>query len=55
MNIETNRDCYKYMVEIGLVENNEKCSGEFDRTDKIYSKCLKCNFFKRERKCENGI
>ena len=54
MNIEFNRNCYENMKEIGLVKKNEKCCGEFDRSDKIYKKCLKCNYFKRERR-KNGV
>lgn len=54
MNIEKNRECYEHMKKIGLVKKNEKCGGEFDRADKVYNKCLKCNFFKRER-INNGI
>jgi hypothetical protein len=50
MNIEKNRACYEYMKKIGLAQKNGKCCGEFNRSDKIYSKCLKCNFLERKKK-----
>ena len=48
--IVRNRNCYKSMVEIGLVKKGKDCCGEFDRSDKVYKKCLQCAYIKRERK-----
>jgi len=43
-----NRECYSSMIEYGLVKADTKCCGEFNRSDKVFTKCLKCRYYERK-------